>query len=114
MTDTDHRSFPEAADGRPMPPMGYALMEAGISPDDAIFAARRLRQEGFYLVRASDLGWDDIRRFQAELNRGQGIHEDGGGFFVRAIMALFGKKPDPVETYREAADRLLREADLTE
>lgn len=110
----DKRSFPDAADGRPVPPMGYALMEAGLSWDDAVFAARRLRSDGYYLVRAEDIGWDDIRRFQAELNRGQGVGEDGGGFFVRCIMALFGKKPDQVETYQEAAGRLLREADLAE
>jgi hypothetical protein len=26
------------------------------------------------------------------LSRGQGVREDGGGFFVRCIMTLFGKK----------------------
>lgn len=110
----DHRSFPDAGDGRPMPPMGDTFYEAGLAPSDAAFIARRLRQNGYYLVRSEDLGWADIRRFQEELHKGQGVQEDAGGFFVRAIMALFGKKPDPVETYRQAAERLLREADLAE
>lgn len=110
MTDDLHRSFPEAGDGRPMPPMADDLMAAGLSADDARFVAIQLRQNGFYLVHPDRLGWPDIRRFEAELARGQGIREDGGGFFVRCIMALFGKKPDPVETYREAARRLLKEA----
>lgn len=110
MTDHLHRSFPEAGDGRPLPPMGDELMTAGLSADDARFVAVQLRQNGYYLVSPDHLGWPDIRRFQAELNRGQGVQEDGGGFFVRCIMALFGKKPDVVETYQEAAARLLREA----
>ena len=110
MSDEMHRSFPEAADGRPMPPMGDELMTAGLSADDARFVAIQLRQNGYYLVNPDHLGWPDIRRFQNELNRGQGVREDGGGFFIRCIMALFGKKPDEVETYQEAARRLLREA----
>lgn len=114
---TDHRSFPEIADGRPMPRMGYTLLEASrglLDWDGAAELARSLADEDYYLVRADDLGWADIHRFQDELRKGQGVREDGGGFFVRCIMALFGKKPDPVETYQQAAERLLREADLAE
>lgn len=107
---TDHRSFPDIADGRPMPPMSHELMVAGLSSDDAIFVARKLREDGYYLVRSEDLGWPDIRRFQSALHEGQGVREDGGGFWVRCIMALFGKKSDPVETYQKAAERLLRDA----
>ena len=107
---TDHRSFPDAVDGRPLPPMTEELMTAGLSAEDAIFVAKQLRQNGYYLVNPDHLGWPDIRRFQAELARGQGVREDGGGFFVRAIMALLGKRPDPVETYQEAARRMLKEA----
>ena len=113
----DHRSFPDAADGRPMPPMGYTLLEqsAGLLDwDGAAELARRLRDQDYYLVRSDDLDWSDIRRFQEALNHGQGVREDGGGFFVRCIMALFGQRADPVENYREAAERLLREADLAE
>lgn len=109
MTDEMHRSFPEAGDGRPLPPMGDELMTAGLSAEDARFVAVQLRQNGYYLVNPDQLGWPDIRRFQDELHRGQGIREDGGGFFIRCIMALFGKKPDPVETYQDAARRLLGE-----
>ncbi len=101
------RSFPEAADGRPMPPMGYELMAAGLNDEDARFVARMLRREGYYLVRAEDIGWPEIDGFRAELARGQGVHEDAGGFFARAIMALFGRKPDPVLTYRHAAEAML-------
>jgi len=108
MTDHLHRSFPEAGDGRPFPPMGDELMTAGLSAEDARFVAVQLRLNGYYLVNPDHLGWPDIRRFQAELNRGQGVREDAGGFFVRCIMALFGKKPDPVETYQEAARKLLK------
>jgi len=50
----NHRSFPDAADGRPMPPMGYELCAAGMSWEDAAFVARMLRQNGYYLVRARD------------------------------------------------------------
>lgn len=110
MTDHLHRSFPDAADGRPLPPMGDELMTAGLSAEDARFVAIQLRLNGYYLVNPDHLGWPDIRRFQDELNRGQGVREDGGGFFIRCIMALFGEKPAPVETYREAARRLLEEA----
>ena len=108
---TDHRSFPNAADGRPMPPMGYELMAAGLSSDDAAFAARMLRQGGYHLIRADDIGWPHIHAFQGELRKGQGVREDGGGFFARCIMALLGKRPDPVENYQQAVARLLAEID---
>ena len=108
---TDKRSFPEAADGRPIPPMAAELWAAGLSVDDASFAARQLRQNGYYLVRSADIGWPEIRAFQDELHHGQGVCEDGGGFFVRCIMAIFGKKPDPVENYQQAAARLLMEVE---
>ena len=111
MSDHLHRSFPDAGDGRPLPPMGEELMTAGLSPEDARFVAVQLRQSGYWLVNPDLLGWDDIRRFQAELSRGQCVREDGGGFWVRCIMALFGKKPDSLETYQEAARRLLSEMD---
>lgn len=107
---SDHRSFPEAADGRAMPPMGYSLLEASrglLDWDGAAEQARALREEGYYLVRPEDIGWPEIRAFQSELRGGQGVREDGGGFWVRCIMAPFGKKPDAVETYQQAAARLL-------
>jgi|TARA_R100000479_G_scaffold176487_1_gene131362 hypothetical protein len=55
------------------------------------------------------MGWDEIRAFEAQ--PGQSPHEDGGGFKLRRIKALFGIKPDRLETYREAARRLVAEAE---
>ena len=110
MTDPLHRSFPEAGDGRPMPPMGDELMTAGLSAEDARFVAVQLRNNGHYLVNPDNLGWPDIHRFQDALRNGQGVREDAGGFLLRCIMALFGKKLDEVETYQQAAKRLLEEA----
>lgn len=101
------RSFPEAGDGTPTPPMAAEIWAAGADTETARFVARQLRQDGYYLVRASDINWSDIKRFHHELNQGQGVREDGGGFWVRCIMALFGKKHDPVETYQKAAEKLL-------
>ena len=111
MTSTDHRSFPEAADGRPMPPMGDELMAAGLNAEDARFVARMLRQEGYYLVRESDIGWPEIGRFQSVLDGGQSVMEDAGGFLARAIMALFGKRSDPVLTYQQATLALLQDVE---
>lgn len=48
----DHRSFPDAADGRPMPPMGDELMTAGLNGDDARFVAIQLAQNGLRLTPA--------------------------------------------------------------
>ncbi|OWJ73313.1 hypothetical protein CDV50_03265 [Haematobacter massiliensis] len=47
-----HRSFPEAGDGRPLPPMGDDLMSAGLSAEDARFVAVQLVQNGLMLVSA--------------------------------------------------------------
>ena len=105
--DDDFRAFPDAADGRVPPPMTYELMAAGLSDDDARFAARQLRRSGYYLVRAEDIGWEQISAFQAEIAKGQAVTEDAGGFLVRAIMRMFGKRPDPVLTYRKAVAALL-------
>ena len=48
----DHRSFHDAADGRPMPPMGDELMTAGLNGDDARFVAIQLAQNGLRLTPA--------------------------------------------------------------
>lgn len=52
MTDALHRSFPDASDGRPMPPMGDELMIAGLSAEDARFVAVQLAQNGLTLCAA--------------------------------------------------------------
>jgi hypothetical protein len=106
---SEHRSFPEAANGLPALPMEAELWAAGCDHETARFVARQLYAEGYTLIRAQDIGWPEIRAFQEELRHGQGVREDGGGFFVRCIMALFRRKPDPVENYQQAAARLLRE-----
>ncbi len=64
------------------------------------------------LQRAIDrMGWAEINAFHAELRRGQDIYEDAGGFFMRAIRALFGIKPtDPVTNYQDAARALVEAA----
>lgn len=110
---SDHRSFPEASDGRPSLPMEPELWAAGCDLETARFVARQLRQQGYYLVRPDDLGWPDIHRFQNAMRNGQGVCEDAGGFWVRCIKALFGIKADPVETYQEAVRRLLEEVGRT-
>jgi len=92
-------------------PMEPEIWAAGADIETAHFVARMLRQQGYYLVRADDLGWPDINRFNAELSKGQSVYEDAGGYFVRAIMALFGKKADPVLSYRAAATALLKNMD---
>jgi len=57
------------------------------------------------------MGWDEIHAFQNELRKGQDIYEDAGGFFMRAIKALFGIKPtDTVTAYQDAARALVTAA----
>ena len=110
----DYRAFPDAADGRPLPPMGEELMAAGLNHEDARFVARMLRDEGYYLIREEDIGWPEIVAFKAVIRDGQDIREDAGGFFARAIMALFGKRSNPSLTYQRAARALLAEIERRE
>ena len=51
------------------------------------------------------MGWPEINAYCDEINKGQDIREDGGGFFMRAIGRLFGLKPerDVVTTFQDAA-----------
>ena len=67
------------------------------------------RSEKEILEAAIDrMGWPEIREFQKELERGQGIREDAGGFMLRAIKALFGIQPsEGIETYQEACRRMV-------
>ncbi len=109
----DGRSFPDAADGRVYPSMAAILWSAGLSIEDAEFASRMLRSQGYYLVNPEKLGWSEIKAFNAELHRGQSIFEDAGGYFIRCILALFGiKKPDAkVVSYQDAVKALLTESE---
>lgn len=52
--DALHRSFPDAGDGRQMPPMGDELMTAGLSVEDARFVAVQLAQNGLMLTAQPD------------------------------------------------------------
>lgn len=54
------------------------------------------------------MGWPEIQAFMAE--PGQSPYEDAGGYLLRKIKTLFGIKPNRLETYREAAGRLVAEA----
>ena len=61
-----HRSFPDAGDGRPMPPMGDELMICGLSEADARFVAVQLAYRGLTLrdwretaINAMDLAHQD-------------------------------------------------------
>lgn len=105
----DQRDLTDAANGLPILPMEPELWAAGCDHETARFVARQLAAKGYTLIRAEDIGWPEIHAFQDELRNGQGVREDGGGFFVRCIMALFGRRSDPVENYQQAAARLLQE-----
>lgn len=63
----DHRSFPEAADGRPMPPMVDELMTAGLNCEDARFVAIQLAQNGLTLAPAEQ-GGAEAERLRAQLS----------------------------------------------
>lgn len=74
-----------------------------------ILAAIEGVENNLHLEQAIDrMGWPEIDAFFVELRKGQGVYEDGGGYFIRAIKRLFGLKPvDDVLTYKEAAKKLL-------
>ena len=61
-----------------------------------------------------EIGWDEIHAFQEELYKGQSIYEDAGGYFVRAIRGLLGKKSSPIINYRLALQTMLEQADRKE
>lgn len=76
-----------------------AGMERCATPEDDLAACERAIER---------MGWPEIQAFMEE--PGQSPHEDAGGYLLRKIKALFGIKPDRLETYREAAQRLVAEA----
>ena len=79
--------------------------ETPLYPASALEAARREALE----QAIERMGWPEIHAFQDVLRNGQGVQEDAGGFMLRAIKALFGLKPDTVETYRDAMRAMLKE-----
>ena len=80
---------------------------------DAALTDRIPATDAEVLERAIErMGWPEIRAFEEELSRGQDVHEDAGGFMLRAIRGLFGL-PSPaasVLTYQAAARAMVGRA----
>lgn len=73
----DLRSFPEAADGRPMPPMGDELMTAGLNCEDARFVAIQLAQNGLTLVSMTqNTTTPDLIKRMERIVRSEYAHRD--------------------------------------
>lgn len=58
------------------------------------------------------MGWPEIKAYQYEMSRGQGIYEDAGGYFMRGLRRLFGlpQIDEEVITYQRAARAMIQEA----
>ncbi len=96
------------------PPMFHEIMAAGADEETAMFVARMLRKNGYYLANPDCIGWPEINAFRSELREGQDHREDAGGFFVRCIRRLLRiSEPhrDEVVTHQMAAKRLLQRID---
>ena len=118
------RYTPLKADADTLRAMARMEADGSDEPDDlrgirartllgaAIQLERKIETEETILEDAIDrMGWPEIHAFQEELQRGQGVCEDAGGFFMRAIRRLFGRpKMEGVVTYQEAARALVKEA----
>lgn len=50
------RAFPDAADGRPIPPMSAEIWAAGADTETAIFVARQLAMYGIAMIRRNEDG----------------------------------------------------------
>jgi len=49
------------------------------------------------------MGWEEIKAFHAEKSKGQSVFEDAGGYLLRCIAVLFGKKTNyEVLNYQDA------------
>jgi hypothetical protein len=102
------KSLPEPARGAIVSKRELRELQRLGQEFDAMIAMDDRRGELAVLERAIDrMGWPEIHAFQDELRKGQGVSEDAGGFLIRAIKALFGIRPDPVETYRDAMRALI-------
>ena len=87
----------------------YGWIETELFTRDQLQAYGDARAREALERAVDDMGWPEILSFEAELRKGQGVREDAGGFMLRAIKALFGLKPDTVETYRDAMRAMLKE-----
>ena len=62
---SEHRSFPEAANGLPQAPMEAELWTAGCDLETARFVAKQLDREGYRLIKPHDL-WTDHKHFEGD------------------------------------------------
>ena len=62
---SDHRSFPEAANGLPQAPMEAELWAAGCDLETARFVAQQLERDGYVLVKPRQL-WAAHKHFEGE------------------------------------------------
>ena len=93
---------------QPPSPHGLAESQARIAAlEKALHEARLYSQDGerAVLERAiARMGWPEIKAFRDQLELGQDIYEDAGGFMMRAIRRLFGlPAPDLIVTHQDAA-----------
>jgi len=55
--------------------------------------------------------WEEIHAYQAEMQKGQSVYEDAGGFILRGLRRLFGLKEvryPEVINYQNAARAMMR------
>lgn len=81
----------------------------GVFPYEVVRDQHLAEADAVIEAITSAIGWPEINAYRDELSKGQDIREDAGGYFARAIGALFGRESGPVETYKKAAERLLRD-----
>ena len=62
---SDHRSFPEAANGLPQAPMEAELWAAGCDLETARFVAQQLERDGFVLIKPRQL-WAAHKHWEGE------------------------------------------------
>jgi hypothetical protein len=100
-----HRSFPEAGDGRPLPPMGDELMTAGLSANDARFVAVQLAQNGYLLVQA-----DEVERLRARAKELEALLREAREDLANAAENEYPKRLRDI--YPSMARYYAREMDL--
>ena len=97
----ERRSFPDAADGRPMPPMGDDLMTAGLNGEDARFVAIQLAQNGLTLVPAAPVSAGKVKAIAEAFEAGAlSVHRE----WVRAHADGEGPPRGDPEFSEAAAD----------
>ena len=103
------KTFPDKMDEGTM--LGWFANAIEIACDKRVQAAVQAERERKIDELFENIGWPEINAFQEKLAKGQDIYEDAGGFFIRALKALFGSRERPVvENYQAAAKRLIEES----